>query len=84
MKQYSIILQNDAFSHNGWQMYDKYTKQIKTNHVVEWIEANVSEIKVGQEINVPDSTNMKLTYFFRVSHIDEDNIVSLGWIGYEE
>ena len=81
MKPYTFILPHDVFSHEGWQQYDKYTKQIKSDYVSEWLDTNVTEVNVGLEIYVPDSTNIKLTYLFKVADINNDNIVTLEWVG---
>ena len=81
MKPYTFILPDDVFSHDSWQQYDKYTKQIKSDYVCEWLDTNLAEVNVGLEIYVPDSTNIKLTYLFKVADINNDNIVTLEWVG---
>jgi len=81
-----INLPHDVFTSNKgtWNMYDKFTRQLKVDYVIYWFNENHTflSLPMNEVINVPDSTNTRLTYMFKVTHKDNEfEVVTLEWLG---
>ena len=88
--QYSLNFPFDTFVNDGHEMYDKYTKGIKTEYCDHYICKNYSydDIKglmySGELLQVPCSTRVGVDYLFKVTDINQDKIVTLEWAGLVE
>jgi hypothetical protein len=62
------------------EMFDKYTRQLKHDHVCEWINENTNNLAIGEQIQVPCSTHVSREYIFRLTD-KTDNILTFEWLG---
>jgi hypothetical protein len=87
---YSLNFPFNIFSNDGHEMYDKFTKGIKTEYCDHYICKNYGyddmkeHLYSGELIQVPCSTRVGVDYLFKVTDIDQDKLVTLEWVGLVE
>lgn len=81
--EYTINLPFDSFTTDyGQEMFDPFTRQLKHDHVCEWLneKGDLDTLEIGDQIQVPCSTQPKREYIFKLNHI-QDNVLTFEWIG---